>query len=143
VFESDVSPQLENEMKIIHDKERWLCIFMAILTVMVSMPCRPVSAALIDTESVAESIPGRAARDQVHQFFKRADVQEALIAHGLDPAEARSRIDALSDEEVIRVADRIDTLPAGGSSFLLVGAAILVVTIIVYAIILLAVEATE
>jgi hypothetical protein len=135
--------QLENEMKMIHDMSRWLCIFMAVLTMMVSMPCRPVSAALIDTESVAESVPGREARDQAHQFFRRADVQKVLISQGLDPAEAQNRIDALSDAEVMRLADQIDTLPPGGSSLLLVGAAILVVTIIFYAVILLAVEATE
>jgi hypothetical protein len=110
---------------------------------MISMPCRAVSAALIDTESVTASVAGREAGDRAHQFFKRADVQEVLISQGLDPVEAQNRIDALSDEEVIRVADQIDALPAGGSSLLLVGAAILVVTIIFYAVILLAVEATE
>lgn len=116
---------------------------MVVLTAMVSMPCRPVSAALIDTGSVAESVSGLEARDRIQQFFRRAEVRQALISQGLNPVEAQNRIDALSDEEVIGVADQIDTLPAGGSSMLLIGAAIVLVTIIFYAIILLAVEATE
>ena len=79
----------------------------------------------------------------MQQFFAREDVQAALIAQGLDPVEATNRIDALTDQEVIRIVDQVNDLPAGGSTLLIVGAAILVVTIIFYAIILLAVEATE
>jgi hypothetical protein len=130
-------------MNVFHGKAQRLCIFRVVLMVFVSMPCRSVPAALIDTETVVESVRGRQAREAIHQFFKRADVRASLIAQGVDPAEARSRIDALSDQEVIRVAEQFDALPAGGASLLLVGAAILAVTIVFYAIILLAVEATE
>jgi hypothetical protein len=130
-------------MNVFHNKVRWRCIFMVVLAVFVSMPCRPVPAAVIDTETVVASVRGGQAREAIHQVFRRADVRASLAAQGLDPAEARSRIDALSDEEVIRVAEQFDTLPAGGASLLLVGAAILVVTIVFYAVILLAVEATE
>ena len=46
----------------------------------------------------------------------REDVQAALIAHGIDPMEAKRRIGAMSDDEVIRIADQIDKLPAGGGA---------------------------
>ena len=32
----------------------------------------------------------------------------------IDPLEAKARIDSLSDAEVMRLADQIDKLPAGG-----------------------------
>lgn len=129
-------------MKVSRRDAKFLCFIMAVSLFLASIPCQSVSAALIDTEAVARSVRGQQAQDQVRQFFAREDVQTALIAQGIDPLEAKMRSDALSDDEVIRIADQIDELPAGGS-LLLVGAAILVVTIVVYAIILLAVEATE
>ena len=129
-------------MKLLRSKAPFASVFLIVVMVTITIPCQSVSAALIDTDAVARSVRGQQAHDQVRQFFAREDVQTALIARGIDPLEARMRIDALSDAEVIRVADQLDELPAGGS-LLLVGAAILVVTIVVYAIILLAVEATE
>ena len=47
---------------------------------------------------------------------------DAFIAQGIDPIEARARIDSLSDDEVIGIADQIDQLPAGGGAveFLLI-----------------------
>ena len=130
-------------MKLLRSKAQFFSVVMIVIMVTITIPCQSVSAALISTDSVAESVRGQEAREELKQLFTREDVQESLIAHGLDPAEARDRIDALTDEEVIHVAEQIDDLPAGGSTLLLVGAAILVVTIIFYAIILLAVEATE
>ena len=130
-------------MKALRNNARFVGIFMTVLMLMVSIPCQSVIAALIDTETVLDSIRGREARDQLKQLLAREDVQAALIAHGIDPMEAQIRIDALSDDEVIRIADEIDQLPAGGNTLLLIGGIILAVTIIWYVIILLAVQATD
>ena len=130
-------------MKVLRNKARILGIFMTIIMLMISIPCQSAMAALIDTESVQDSVRGREARDQLKQLFAREDVQAALMAHGIDPVEAKRRIDALSDEEVIRIADEIDQLPAGGSTFLLIGAILLAAMLVWYIIILLAVQATD
>ena len=130
-------------MKLLRSKAQFLSIVMVVIMMTIIIPSQSVSAALISTENVADSVRGQEARDQLTQFFVREDVQAVLIAQGLDPVEASSRIDALTDEEVIHVADQINDLPAGGSTLLLVGAAILAVTLIFYIIILLTVEATE
>ena len=129
-------------MKVLRSKAPFFGVLLVVIMLTITIPCQTVSAALIDTESIARSARGQEAHDQVKQFFAREDVQAALIAQGIDPLEAKRRIDVLSDDEVIRAADQLDELPSGGS-LLLVGVAILVVTILVYAIILLAVEATE
>ena len=109
-------------MKVLRSNGRFLCIFMAVLMLIVSIPCQSVLAALINTETVMNSVPGDEARDQLKQFLAREDVRAALIAHGIDPMEAKKRIDTLSDDEVIRISDQINQLPAGGGAveFLLV-----------------------
>ena len=109
-------------MRVLRSNGQFLCIFMAVLMLIVSIPCQSVLAALINTETVMNSVPGDEARDQLRQFLAREDVRVALIAHGVDPMEANKRIDTLSDDEVIRISNQIDQLPAGGGAveFLLV-----------------------
>ena len=118
-------------MKVFRSKMQFLCIFMAVLMLIVSIPRESVLAALVDTENIIESVHSQKARDQVRQFLAREDIQAELIAHGIDPIEARSRIDALSDDEVIRISDQIDQLPAGG------GAAEFVIVVLLIAVIVL------
>jgi hypothetical protein len=106
---------------------------MAVLTIIVSIPRESLLAALIDTETVIDSTHSQEARDQLRQFLAREDIQEALIANGIDPMEAKSRIDALSDEEVIRISDQIDQLPAGGGAveFLLITLLVVVLVFVI------------
>lgn len=103
-------------MKVLRNNAQSLCIFMAVLMLIVSTPCQSLLAALIDTETVLDSVRGQEARDQLIQFLAREDVQAALTAHGIDPMDAKAQIDVLSDDEVISIADQIDQLPAGGGA---------------------------
>jgi hypothetical protein len=49
------------------------------------------------------------------------------MGQGIDPIEAKARLDSLSDAEVIRLAEQIENLPAGGDALgILVGAALIV-----------------
>ena len=109
-------------MRVFRTKGQFLCVFMAVLMLMVSIPCQTVSAALINTETVMNSAPDDETRNQIKQFLSRKDVQRVLIARGIDPMEAQKRVDTLSDEEVKRISDEIDRLPAGAGAveFLLI-----------------------
>jgi hypothetical protein len=50
-----------------------------------------------------------------------------LKLHGIDPLEAKARVDSLSDAEAVDVANHIDRLPAGSSTVgIIVGAILLV-----------------
>jgi len=60
----------------------------------------------------------------------REDIQNALMAQGIDPAEAKARIYSLSDAEVVRLADQIDKLPAGGIHPGIQGFAIIVAAVV-------------
>jgi hypothetical protein len=76
-----------------------------------------------------EDESGRASRERVEQL-----VEKALVEHGVDPAQARARAAALTDEDAARVAAEIDRLPAGGDGCKLIG--LLFVIVVGFAVVL-------
>jgi len=86
-----------------------------VCTIGAGMPL-PASAGIIATDQVAAS----AERDRVKDFLDRAEVRGRLQALGVDPAAARARVDALSDQEIATLVGEMDRLPAGGSDVLIV-----------------------
>lgn len=82
-------------------------------------------AGLVSTEEVArlasgdESLPGHA---KLASALARSDVRAEMERLGLDAASATERVAALSDDEAARLADHIDSAPAGG----IIGAILLV-----------------
>jgi hypothetical protein len=94
--------------------EKSVSILMALLMVMISAPVSSVFAAMVGTEDMLVNRDTSDARDQVRSFLDRQEVQSQLTARGIDPAEAKARVDSLSDGEVMQIADKIDQLPSGG-----------------------------
>jgi len=78
---------------------------------------RPV-AALVAACMLAVSLPAPVQAAETLSGVDRQRVEglvvKALIHHGVEPAQARARAAALTDEEAARVAAEIDRLPAGG-----------------------------
>ena len=101
-------------MRGIRKIEKRVSILMALLMIMISAPVSSVFAAMVGTEDILASRYASDARDQVRSFLDRQDVQSQLTARGIDPAEAKARVDSLSDSEVMQIADTIDQLPSGG-----------------------------
>ena len=89
-------------------------ILMALFLFMISTPVGSVFAAMVGTEAILQDHQASGARDQLRSFLDRQDVQSVLTARGIDPAEAKARVDSLSNAEVMQLADKIDGLPAGG-----------------------------
>jgi len=54
-------------------------------------------------------------RAKVEAFMDRANVKERMQAMGVSGLVARDRVGSLTQEEVHALAQRIDTLPAGGA----------------------------
>lgn len=71
-------------------------------------------AALVATETVVHAAQAQQERSRIHEALNRGDVQQKLTSLGVDPAQVQARVDALTDDEVARLAQRIDALPAGG-----------------------------
>lgn len=84
----------------------------------VSMVLMPFSAnaAMIGTDQVVASATAEANRDKVRDFVSRTDVQKQLEALGLSTANATERVNAMTQEEINRIAGKINTLPAGADS---------------------------
>ena len=88
------------------------------------------SANVIGTQDylAAEARAGHLA--EINAALSRADVQAQLVALGVDPANAATRAEALSDAELAQVAEQMQALPAGGDSFLAVIGIVFVVILI-------------
>jgi uncharacterized membrane protein len=95
--------------------EKVVSILMTLILVIIFAPVPSVLAAMVGTEAFLVNQDTQNARDQLRSFLNREDVQSQLTVRGIDPAEAKARIDSLSDAEVMQIADKIDQLPAGGS----------------------------
>ena len=89
-------------------------LLMTLLLLMISTPAGSVFAAMVGTEAILEHHDVAGARDQLRSFLDRQDVQSVLTSRGIDPDEAKARVDSLSDAEVMQIAEKIDELPAGG-----------------------------
>jgi hypothetical protein len=105
-------------------------IFMVLLALSIALPGHYALAALVPTDSVADSAGAADARGRVMQTLARADVRAALAAQGLDPEEAQARIASLTDAEIQQIASQLDQLPAGGDG-IWVAVAILIIVLLV------------
>ena len=92
-------------------------ILLVISMVWISLPYGYASAAIIGTETVANSLCGQQARSYIQSVLAREEVQTILIKQGVNAEEAKNRISGLTDAEAIRLAKEIDKLPAGGDGF--------------------------
>ena len=105
---------------------------LAIFMFMLSGPCQSAMAAMIGTEAVVDSERAHNAREYLKTFLAREDVKSALVSQGIDPQEARNRVDSLTEEESRFVADQLDQMPAGGGFF----STLLIVVFLVFVILL-------
>ena len=104
--------------------KRFLSAFLAV-SILFTGSIQTVQAAMITTEQVAGSAfsaAGNDDRSRIVAALSREDVQTALVARGIDPAQAQSRVAAMTDEEASVVASQLDTAPAGG----IIGAIVLI-----------------
>ena len=78
----------------------------------------PVGAVVVQlsTGDVVASATDQANRDKVMEFAARADVQKSFESMALTAANAKDRVNAMTQEEVNRIAGKIDSMPAGASS---------------------------
>ncbi|HYU69740.1 MAG TPA: PA2779 family protein [Burkholderiales bacterium] len=82
------------------------------------LPIPAAQAELVATDRVETTRQGQlSAREVLGSLFDRADVRAALERHGVSADDAKARVNALSDEEVERLAARFDSLPAAGNGF--------------------------
>lgn len=110
-----------------------VCIFLAVLMLFVSVPVQALFAAMIDTEGIINSTRVLQTRDYINTAISNKDIQKALMELGINPSEAKARVNSLSDSEVNQIAERIDQLPAGAGALeaVVVGAVLVFLALLV------------
>jgi hypothetical protein len=112
-------------MKLIRKKANFLVVFTLML--LIAVPYQTILAAMIPTEVINDTNKGQEARDFLNELISREDIQNYLTNQGIDPLEAKARVDSLTDSEAIEAAEQLEGLPAGGSAIgVIIGAALIV-----------------
>jgi L-fucose isomerase-like protein len=105
--------------------KRFLSLFVAASILFTGM-VQTAQAAMVSSAQVAQAAGVNQVeqdRERIMATLSRTDVQEELVKRGVNPAEVKDRVAALTDEEVSLMAEQMDSAPAGGS---IVGAIVLI-----------------
>jgi len=86
-----------------------------LLAAALAAPLPAAWGGMIDNEALAAGSPPEADRAKVQAFLERADIRERLQAMGVSGLNASGRVEAMTDDEVHALAQRIDAMPAGGA----------------------------
>jgi hypothetical protein len=86
-----------------------------LIALMIWTPYQFAQAGMIGTDQVVQQ-SSHSDRSNVMSFVSRADVGNQLAALGLNPATAKDRVAAMTDDEVRFVSGQIQSLPAGADN---------------------------
>ncbi len=86
-------------------------ITLAFLGLSLTIPT--VQAEMVSTQTMIEKENVKQKRQEILKLYDRKDVQKIMKAKGITAPEAQSRINSMTDREVLTLASRIDNLPAG------------------------------
>ena len=104
-----------------------ICIFTVFSFLLLNISVQPSIAQMVTTEMSIEINKQAEGRTTINTFLQREDVQQTMVRQGIDLVEAKKRVDNLSDDEVLYLAQTIEQLPAGaGAIGTIVGAAVLI-----------------
>ena len=117
-------------MEIIRKMSKPTAIFLTFYMLMLACPYQSAWAAMIGTESIINVDRSQSPRDYLNNLLAREDIQAALVSQGINPQEAQTRIESLSDAEANDIVNKLDQLPAGGG----VLETILIIAFLVFAI---------
>jgi hypothetical protein len=117
-------------MRFFRESCRFLCLPLAALMLLVSMPwLKTAQAALVTTDQViSDSAAAASDREKIVRFLQQGAVREQLVVMGVDPSEVEARLAALSPAELAQLSARIDEMPAGQSPIIgpIVGAILII-----------------
>ena len=109
---------------------RALALPMAMVLFVEVGPLPVVHAAMVSTEQVIHEDAATEDRARVMSLLAREDVRREMEALGIDPEEAAARTKALSDEEIARIATKLDETAAGQDAVGVIVGAILFVFVV-------------
>lgn len=98
-------------MRIVHSFRKFCALLLAVS--LMGMQLAPVQAGMIGTGQVLAAEQERVDRDTLAAMLEREDLQRQLASLGVDVNDARDRVASLTDAEVARINQHIETSPAG------------------------------
>ncbi len=93
---------------------RWTSRMVIASMLAMGLPLQPAFAGIVPTDQVVSHQLAGQDRARISAFLDRADVLAQLQQQGVTAGEAKARVNALTDEEVNKIAGQLDQLPAGG-----------------------------
>jgi hypothetical protein len=107
---------------------RLVCRLLIVSLLSLHLPIGSANAAMIGTENAIDQTLTAQNREKVEAFMTRSDVREQFQKMGLNADDAKSRVAAMTDQEINKVAGKIDELPAAGST----AGTVLVVLLVIF-----------
>lgn len=73
-----------------------------------------VFAGMVDTDKEVNHALAEQGRAKIMALVDREEISSQLQSRGVTAEQAKSRVNALTDEEALRISGKLDQLPAGG-----------------------------
>ena len=112
-------------------------MLVALLSIALCVQAPAARAEIVSTADMAAQVQTDMERVHVQVFLDRANVRDRVQAMGVGGIMAKNRVAALSDQEVHTLAQKIDSMPAGGSmsdnDWILVAAGVAILVVIIVA----------
>jgi predicted PurR-regulated permease PerM len=106
-------PHNSQETLMIHSLRRPTAVLLSLLLAL--MPMLPAQAAMIGNEQIINQSQSQQTRGSLQQLFEQDTARQQLQAWGVNPEQIQNRIDSLTDSELARINQQVDTLDAGGN----------------------------
>ena len=98
---------------MMHSLRRPIALLLSMLLAL--MPLLPAQAAMIGNQQIIEQHQQSQTRDSLQQLLNQQAARQQLQALGVSPEQLSNRIDSLTDSELARINQHVDSLDAGGS----------------------------
>jgi hypothetical protein len=114
-------------MHSLRQRRKSIAVLVIVALSAFSIISSPAHAAMVNTAEILKQSKHNLARERINMFIDRSEVHKNLVAWGVNPEEAKARVNSLSDREIEKITARIDQLPAGGGALgTIVGAALVI-----------------
>lgn len=101
-------------MRVRSKPNQWLMVLVGGIFLGFNIVAPVAQASMISTATIIQQEHLELKRSELKQLLARDDIRDQLIAWGVNPQDAQSRVDSLNAQEVALMSERMQELPAGG-----------------------------
>ena len=105
-------------------------VYVAVFCLAGTSMMQPAVAAMISTETAIELENRQEQIGRINDVLAQNNVQDMLVQMGVDPEQARLRVNSLTDEELQILYQKMDQMPAAGTGVVEVVGIVAIVLIV-------------